>query len=152
MAQQRRRSSSNPNQRRTTRSRRRTPATRSTSTVNTNTFSKGMNKDIAPSLEPSQYWWHARNLANNSEDGDLGIVGNEPSNLLSVTLPYTVIGAIHRYGDEWIIYTTETIQTSQFHSVRQSSTSGMFLIVESSPIAWEPCSPDTSRSSPAQRF
>ena len=111
MAQQRKRSSSNPNQKRTTSNRRRTPATRSTSSVITNTFSKGMNKDIAPSLEPAQYWWHARNLANNSEDGDLGIVGNEPSNLLSVNLPYTVIGAIHRYGDEWIIYTTDDINS-----------------------------------------
>ena len=46
------------------------------SSVNVNTFSKGMNKDVAPSFEGQQAWWHARNAANNSEDGDLGIIGN----------------------------------------------------------------------------
>tara|TARA_R110002167_G_scaffold1274_4_gene5419 strand:+ start:7649 stop:13942 length:6294 start_codon:yes stop_codon:yes gene_type:complete len=77
------------------------------SSVNTNSFVKGMNKDITPSLENNQSWWHARNVANNSEDGDLGIIGNEPSNLACGLIPYTVIGAIHRYGDEWIVFSTD---------------------------------------------
>ena len=90
---------------------RRAPSNPSTSSVNTNTFVKGMNKDIAPSMENNQSWWHARNAANNSEDGDLGIIGNEPSNLLCGVVPYTVIGAIHRYGDEWIVYSTDNINS-----------------------------------------
>ena len=77
------------------------------SSIQTNSFIKGMNKDITPSLENNQSWWHARNVVNNSEDGDLGIVGNEPSNLQCGVIPYTIIGAIHRYGDEWIIYSTD---------------------------------------------
>ena len=81
------------------------------SSVNVNTFSKGMNKDVAPSFEGQQAWWHARNAANNSEDGDLGIIGNEPSNLQCGVIPYTIIGAIHRYGDEWIIYSTDNISS-----------------------------------------
>ena len=83
----------------------------SSSSVNTNSFAKGMNKDIAPSLEGNQAWWHARNAANNSEDGDLGMIGNEPANLLCGVIPYTVIGAIHRYGDEWIVFSTDDINS-----------------------------------------
>ena len=81
------------------------------SSVNTNGFTKGMNKDVAPSFEGPQFWWHARNAANNSEDGDLGMIGNEPSNLQCGVIPYTVIGAIHRYADEWVIYSTDDINS-----------------------------------------
>ena len=87
------------------------PTSKTSSSVNTNTFVKGMNKDITPSMENNQAWWHARNVANNSEDGDLGIIGNEPSNLLCGVIPYTVIGAIHRYGDEWIVYSTDNLNS-----------------------------------------
>jgi len=81
------------------------------SSVNTNGFTKGMNKDVAPSFEGPQSWWHARNAVNNSEDGDLGMIGNEPSNLQCGVIPYTVIGAIHRYADEWVIYSTDDINS-----------------------------------------
>ena len=85
--------------------------TKTSSSVNTNTFIKGMNKDITPSMEGNQQWWHARNLANNSADGYVGIVGNEPSNLSCGIIPYTVIGAIHKYGDEWVVYSTDNINS-----------------------------------------
>ena len=78
-----------------------------TTSVVTNSFIKGMNKDIAQAMEPEQSWWHARNAANNSNDGDMGVIGNEPANLLCGVIPYTVIGTIHRYGDEWIIFSTD---------------------------------------------
>tara|TARA_R110001606_G_scaffold57413_1_gene138488 strand:+ start:2264 stop:8611 length:6348 start_codon:yes stop_codon:yes gene_type:complete len=82
----------------------------STSAI-TNSFIKGMNKDITQSMEPSESWWHARNAANNSNGGDLGVIGNEPANLQCGVIPYTIIGAIHRYGDEWIIYSTDDISS-----------------------------------------
>ena len=85
--------------------------TKGSSSVNTNSFVKGMNKDITPSLEDNQAWWHARNVANNSEDGDIGVIGNEPSNLQCGVIPYTVIGAIHRYGDEWIVFSTDNVSS-----------------------------------------
>jgi len=89
-----------------------TPTPRNgSSSVNINSFNKGMNKDVAPSFESQQSWWHARNAANNSEDGDLGLIGNEPSNLQCGVIPYTVIGAIHRFGDEWIVYSTDNISS-----------------------------------------
>jgi hypothetical protein len=82
-----------------------------TSSVNTNSFIKGMNKDITQAMEPKESWWHARNAMNNSTDGDLGVIGNEPSNLQCGVIPYTIIGAIHRYGDQWIIYSTDDINS-----------------------------------------
>ena len=83
----------------------------SSSSVRINTFNKGMNKDIAQSLELNTQWWHARNAANYDADGDVGLIGNEPANLQCGVIPYTVIGAIHRYGDEWIIYSTDDISS-----------------------------------------
>ena len=73
----------------------------------TQSFSKGMMKDIHESIQPQANWVHARNVANHSVDGDLGVIGNEPANLECGSIPYTVIGAIHKYGDEWIIYSTD---------------------------------------------
>ena len=82
-----------------------------TTSVITNSFIKGMNKDITQSMEPEQSWWHARNAANNSTDGDLGVIGNEPSNLQCGVIPYTIIGAIHRFGDEWVVFSTDDINS-----------------------------------------
>ena len=82
-----------------------------TTSVNTNTFIKGMNKDITQSMLPGESWWNARNAAINSTDGDLGVIGNEPSNLQCGVVPYTIIGAIHRYGDEWIVFSTDDINS-----------------------------------------
>lgn len=82
-----------------------------TSSVNTNSFIKGMNKDIAQAMEPKESWWHARNATNNSTDGDLGVIGNEPSNLQCGIIPYTIIGAIHRYGDQWVVYSTDDVNS-----------------------------------------
>ena len=73
----------------------------------TQSFSKGMIKDIHESIQPTTNWTHARNVANHSSDGDLGVIGNEPANLRCAEVPYTIIGCIHKYGDEWIIYSTD---------------------------------------------
>ena len=83
-----------------------TPST-SGSEIETNTFSKGMQKDIYAGLNPKEQWGHARNAANNSVDGDIGIIGNEPANLSCAVIPYTVIGAIKRYGDLWVVFSTD---------------------------------------------
>ena len=81
------------------------------SSVITNSFIKGMNKDITQSMEPEQSWWNARNAANNSNDGDMGVIGNEPANLQCGVIPYTIIGAIHRYGDEWVVFSTDNFNS-----------------------------------------
>jgi hypothetical protein len=78
-----------------------------TTNATTNAFNKGMVKDYDPTFAPEGSWYDARNLVNNSDSGDLGIIGNEPANLKCVTLPYTMIGAIPIVEHYWAIYTTD---------------------------------------------
>ena len=82
-----------------------------TSTTETNLTPKGMIKDSDASYMTKQNWNHARNAINNSIDGDVGVIGNEPANLQCVTIPYTVIGGIHLYGDVWAIFSTDNINS-----------------------------------------
>ena len=73
----------------------------------TNTFTKGMVKDYNETFISDGIWTHARNAVNNSHDGQLGVLGNEPSNLKCVTLPYTFIGAVYMVDGNWTVYTTD---------------------------------------------
>ena len=82
-----------------------------TSTTETNLTPKGMIKDSDASYMSKQNWNHARNAINNSIDGDVGVIGNEPANLECVTIPYTIIGGIHLYGDVWAIFSTDNINS-----------------------------------------
>jgi len=75
--------------------------------ASTNTFSKGMFKDYNETFIGEGIYTHARNGVNNSHDGQVGVIGNEPSNLKCVTLNYTMIGCIHLLDDEWIIFSTD---------------------------------------------
>jgi len=79
--------------------------------VETNTFSKGIVKDYNSTFIGEGLYTHARNTVNNSHDGQVGVIGNEPSNILCVTLPYTMIGCIHLTDDQWVIYTTDNINS-----------------------------------------
>ena len=72
----------------------------------TNSFTKGMVKDYNDTFVGEGMWTHARNSVNNSHTGQIGVLGNEPSNLHCVTLPYTLIGCIHLYEDQWAVFTT----------------------------------------------
>ena len=82
-----------------------------TTSVETNTFAKGMVKDVYASLQPKENWSHARNAYNNSVDGDAGVIGNEPANLKCGVIPYTVIGAIHKQADQWYIFSTDDVSS-----------------------------------------
>jgi hypothetical protein len=82
-----------------------------TSSAATNTFNKGMVKDYDPTFAPEGSWYDARNVVNNSDSGDLGIIGNEPANLKCVTLPYTLIGAVPIVEHYWAVYTTDDINS-----------------------------------------
>ena len=82
-----------------------------TSSVETRSFQKGMTKDVNESLMPEGTYLAARNAVNNSRSGDLGVLGNEQSNKLCVLAPYTVIGVIHLFGDEWAIFSTDDVNS-----------------------------------------
>ena len=69
----------------------------STSQVDTDLFVKGMTKDPNASLIGQQNWSHCRNCINNSKDGDVGVIGNEPANLQCVVIPYTIIAVSYTH-------------------------------------------------------
>lgn len=73
----------------------------------TNTFNKGMVKDVNETFSGEGVWTHARNAVNNSHDGQLGVLGNEPANLHMLDIPYTIIGCVHIVDDEWCIFSTD---------------------------------------------
>ena len=52
-----------------------------TGQIVSNSFSKGLNKDTDPSFVESGLWIHARNAVNNTDEGNLGTLSNEDSNL-----------------------------------------------------------------------
>lgn len=79
--------------------------------VVTNTFTKGMVKDYNETFIGEGLWTHARNAVSNSYDGQLGVIGNEPSNLHCVNLPYTLIGCIHVLDDQWVLFTTDDVNS-----------------------------------------
>mgnify|MGYP003131463560 CR=1 FL=1 len=79
--------------------------------TDTDVFLKGMSKDPNAALTDKNNWTHARNAINNSSKGDVGAIGNEPANLFCVEITYTVIGTIHLYGDKWVIYSTDDINS-----------------------------------------
>ncbi len=88
-----------------------TPKTQNTSTTDTRVFLKGMVKDSTASFQQKETWSHARNAINNSVDGDLGVIGNEPANISCGAAPYVIIGAIHLYADQWVIYSTDDVNS-----------------------------------------
>ena len=82
------------------------PQLQNTSQTDTTIPIKGMTKDPNSSLVSKENWTHAINAINNSDDGDVGTLGNEQANKLCGNAPFTIIGAIHLYGDKWILFST----------------------------------------------
>mgnify|MGYP003144261980 CR=1 FL=1 len=78
-----------------------------TSSVESSMVTKGMVKDTDGLYHNKQTWNHAINLVNHSTEGNIGTVGNEPANYKCADVPGIVIGAIHLYGDEWIIFSVD---------------------------------------------
>lgn len=82
-----------------------------TSSIETRSFNKGMVKDLNEGLMGEGMYLHARNANNNSRSGDIGVIGNESSNKFCTQAPFTVIGAIHITGDDWVIFSTDDINS-----------------------------------------
>jgi hypothetical protein len=76
-----------------------------------NSFTKGMVKDYNDTFIGEGLWSHARNAVNNSHDGQVGVIGNEPANLQCVKLPYDLIGAVLLTDDRWAIFTTDDVNS-----------------------------------------
>ena len=84
---------------------------KNTSSTGTRRFDKDLNEDVNDFHLPENSWTQARNAINNSTTGDLGKLGNEPSNKFCLNAPYTVIGVIHVVKDISLIYSTDDIDS-----------------------------------------
>jgi hypothetical protein len=78
-----------------------------TTGAETSTFTKGLIRDFDENFDPDSSWPYARNASNNSLEGDVGLLGNEPSNYLCSRVTFTIIGRIHLYNQYWIIFSTD---------------------------------------------
>ena len=93
-----------------------------TSQIISNSFSKGLNKDTDPSFVESGLWTHARNMVNNTDEGNLGTLSNEDSNYLCGTSGETmqgekdIIGLIHLFADKWVVYTVAYVNGNYANS------------------------------------
>ena len=102
---------------------------------NLNTFIKGLHKDADPAFTQEGMWTHARNVVNNTIEGDLGTLSNEASNALCAvageTMPAVaafkyIIGAVHLFSDKWVIYTAG--HKSEITVVSEMSEIGLFEV------------------------
>ena len=82
-----------------------------TTTNTNNSFNKGMLKDPSETFLGEGIWTHARNAVNNSIEGQVGLIGNEPANRFCQYVPYTLIGAIYLVDDEWVLFSTDDISS-----------------------------------------
>jgi hypothetical protein len=74
---------------------------------NSGSFTKGLVRDFDENFDPESSWPYARNASNNSKEGDVGVLGNEPSNSACGVAPYTVIGRIFLFNAYWAIFSTD---------------------------------------------
>lgn len=93
-----------------------------TSNTGSKSFDKELIQDINDFHLPTNSWGHARNAINNSVTGDLGKLGNEPSNLACIKAPYKIIGMIHIQADEWAIFSTDNTNSEIGHFIEHSCT------------------------------
>jgi hypothetical protein len=83
------------------------PSFQNTGSAETGTFTKGLVRDYDENFDPESSWPYARNASNNSLEGDVGLLGNEPSNYLCAQATFTIIGRIHLFNQYWVIFSTD---------------------------------------------
>lgn len=83
-----------------------------TSDSTTNVTGKaGLVTDLNDSLIGQEQYSHARNLVHTSKEGDLGTLGNEPSNILCFSAPYKIIGTISLTDNRVVIFSTDNVHS-----------------------------------------
>lgn len=87
------------------------PDLQNTSSNDTGAFLKGLIRDFDENFDPENSWTYARNSVNNSIEGDVGALGNEPANTFCAQAPYTIIGRIHLFKQYWVIFSTNNFDS-----------------------------------------
>ena len=70
-----------------------------------------MTKDLPIEMLQEGQYNHAINAVNNSDKGDFSKIGNEPSNLKCVDIPYTFNGSIALINERFLIFSTNDIDS-----------------------------------------
>jgi hypothetical protein len=80
---------------------------KNTSDASTNATGKaGLVTDLNSSFVSEEQYTHARNAVRNSKEGDLGTIGNEPSNLHCFDAPFKIVGTVTLPGDDILIFSS----------------------------------------------
>ncbi len=79
--------------------------------IQSNSFVKGLNKDVADIFMPDSIWTNAVNAINNSHQGETGTLSNEPANYLASEAPYTIIGYAHKDEGKWVVFSTNNVSS-----------------------------------------
>lgn len=81
-------------------------ANQNSSTGKIQSFNKGMAKDYANIFIGEGIWLNAINAINKTHLGELGTIGNEPSNYNCINATYTIIGFAYIEKNKWVIFCT----------------------------------------------
>ena len=100
-----------------------------------------LNEDVQRFRKQPNEWSQARNAVTNTVIGDVGDLSNEMSNYLAVTvgtvnpeIQYKIIGAIHIGSDEWVIFSTNNVN-SEIGLFKEDSLSYNALINNANGVA-----------------
>lgn len=78
-----------------------------TSDVSTNATGRAaLITDLNSSIVSQEQYTHARNAVRNSKEGDLGAIGNEPSNLHCFDAPFKIVGTVPLPEDDILIFSS----------------------------------------------
>ena len=74
--------------------------------IKSSVYNKGMMMDFDDLIVPEGVWIRARNAVNNSQNGNFGVIGNEPSNVQCTSVSYDVIGLVYISDGRWVVFST----------------------------------------------
>jgi len=77
----------------------------------TDSFDRGLNTDVKDFHSKSSQWTFARNATNWSPTGDIFDISSEPSNKECIKAPYTIVGFIYLFADNWIVFSTNDVNS-----------------------------------------
>lgn len=83
-----------------------------TTKIDSNVTAKaGLVTDLNSQYLGNENYSYARNAVRNSKDGDIGTIGNEPSNILCFAAPYKIIGHVQLPDENVLIFSTNNTRS-----------------------------------------
>ena len=106
--------------------------------IKSNVFNKGMMMDFDDIIVPEGVWIRARNAVNNSQNGNVGVIGNEPSNIECTRTINDVMGLIYISDGVWCVFSTDDT-VSEIGIYREEDCSYSILYLEKLTNVSRPC-------------